>query len=111
MGDFFSPLVPGRASFKCYECESHISMDDCDENKTLKNCNSTSVFLGELERWEPVFDRCLKIVDETLDPPWISRSCGFRELYLHYIRDKCHKPLCTVEACFDSLCSIGGNKN
>ncbi|KAJ7351922.1 hypothetical protein OS493_034530 [Desmophyllum pertusum] len=105
---FFS-TVPGEAYFKCYECDSRISSDDCDANKVEKICNASVVYMDG-EEWWPTFDRCLKIVDETKDPPWYYRRCGFYDIFLYYIREICYKPLCSIDYCEQPLCLIGNNE-
>ena len=102
-------LVLGEEYFKCYECDSRVSSDDCDENKVARNCTDNVVYMDG-EEWWPTYDRCLKIVDETKDPPWYYRRCGFYDLWLHYIKEKCHRPFCEIESCSQPLCLIGSNK-
>ncbi|XP_078344723.1 uncharacterized protein LOC144630259 [Oculina patagonica] len=101
--------VLGEEYFKCYECESRVSSDDCDEHKVARNCTDNVVFMDG-EEWWPTYDRCLKIVDETKDPPWYYRRCGFYDLWLHYIKVRCHKPFCEIESCSQPLCLIGTDK-
>lgn len=106
---FYLFLVVGEEyeHFRCFECDSRISLEDCDENSVARNCVDNAVFMDGEEWYRPRFDRCLKIVDETKDPPWYYRRCGFYGLFLHYIREKCHRPLCTIESCSEPLCLIG----
>ena len=85
-------------------------MEDCNDNKTLTNCNDKVVVFDHQVWSEPKFDRCLTIVDTTFEPLLIIRRCGFEQLYLHYIRDKCHDFLCMVQACFEPRCLSGSNQ-
>lgn len=105
---FVYSLASGEEYFQCYECTSRISSDDCDAHKVAKNCSDRVVYMDG-EEWWPTYDRCFKIVDETKDPPWFHRRCGFYDLFLYYIREKCFEYFCTIEQCSQPLCLIGGN--